>query len=157
MATIPAMPTLDDPLLGFRFAVSFLGTTGIDHPKDFRFQQVSGIGYQLEVGKIGEGNQQVVSRSFPQNLVPGELELVRGMPLNSTYREELLDSFNDFQFKPRSVLVSILNEIASPISSWVFTEAYPVSWEISGLDADANQVLVENMKLTYYQLKPLSL
>lgn len=151
---VPA-PHLDIPLSGFRFGVFFLGKLGISHPLDFRFQSVSGLSIGVELVK--EGNSATRSNDLPERVSYSNLVLKRGMPLLSTLSMELQDSFQRFRFSPRDVLVSILDENALPLSSWLFSKAYPVKWSLSTLDADSSAVLIEEIELSYTDFKPLTL
>lgn len=152
----PVPLELDDPILGFRFAVTFLGHTGPGHVLDFRFQSVKGLSLGVEIGKneAGYGDQGI---SYPQSRKKGLLELERGLPLVSTLRMEFQESFRTFQFKPRNVLVSLLTEDAVPASSWIFHYAYPVEWSMSDWDATNSQVVIERLKLTYSNVEIISL
>ena len=154
---LPALPELDDPLLGFRFGVFFLGKIGVAHPLDFRFQSISGLSINVEVTQEGGTGPSVSGRVLPESLTYSNLVLKRGMPLFSTLSRELHRNLNDFSFSPRSVLVSVMDENAMPLNSWIFSEAFPVKWSLSGLDADSNSVVVEEMELNYKSFKPFLL
>lgn len=150
-------PELDNPLLGFRFGVFFLGGIGIAHPLDFRFQEVSGIEARIEMttsDSMGEGENH---RQFPGKTKYTNLTLTRGMPVLSTLRQEIQSSLTSPHRVARNVLVSILDENALPLNSWLFTDAYPVNWSISGLNASSGQVIIETMELTYSNFRPFSL
>lgn len=164
--SIPILPELDNPLLGFRFGVFFLGTLGIAHPLDFRFQSVSGLGARVEFG--GEGTERTTSRNRdrpvssrnrdrPVRMSYENLQLKRGLPLFSTLRMEVHKSFSEFQFSPRNVLVCILDENSLPVSSWLFSEAFPVRWSLSELSADSSSVIVEDLELKYRNFKLMAL
>lgn len=148
---------LDDPLLGFRFGVFFLGGTGLAHPMDFRFQEVSGLDAQLEMSPVASLGQGDSSRQLPARTKYQNLVLKRGMPVLSTLRQEIQSSLSGSRGVARNVLLSILDENALPLNSWLFTEAYPVRWSISGLNAASGQVLIETMELTYSNFRSFSL
>lgn len=152
----PMRAELDDPLLGFRFAVFFMGVTGPAFPLDFRFQSVEGLGQGITVERLGD-QAALNPRQYPSGRAENQLELKRGMPRISTYRMEVLKSFEEYKFKPRNVMVSILDENGIPFSTWLLREAYPTKWSISGLDATANQVVIENLSLTYVSAEAFSL
>jgi phage tail-like protein len=155
--SIPTFPELDSPLLGFRFGVFVFGNSGISHPLDFRFQSVSGLSVRVELsGEESEGTNKS-KRALPERVKYENLSLKRGLPLFSTLRMEVHKSLDQFRFSPRNVLVSILDENALPMSSWMFSEAFPVKWSISELDADSNAVLIEELELKYKNFKPMML
>ncbi len=155
--TIPILPELDNPLLGFRFGVFFFGSIGISHPLDFRFQSVSGLSVNVELSGSGSEGTNASKRALPERLIYENLTLKRGLPLFSTLRMEVQKSLSQFKFSPRNVLVSILDENALPLSSWMFSEAFPVKWSLSELSADSNGIIVEELELKYKNFKPMML
>lgn len=154
---IPSIAGQDDPLLGFRFAVSFLGSSGVDFPLDFRFQSVSGFSVAVEVNKVGGAGNNKTGLPLPQRLEYPNLILKRGMPLASALRQEIMDNFDDFEFRLRNVLLSLLDESGQPASTWLFQDAYVTRWSLSGVDATASGVVIEEMELSYLNFKNFSL
>lgn len=150
--SIPLPSELDNPLLGFRFGVFFLGPIRTAHPLDFRFQSVSGLGVRLELGGAKSGKNEL-----PESVKYDNLSLKRGLPVFSTLRTEVQKSFSEFKFSPRNVLVSILDENALPLSSWVFSEAFPVKWSLSELNAESSSVIIEELELKYKSFKRMAL
>ena len=148
---------LDDPLMGFRFGVFFLGSLGIAHPLDFRFQEVSGLGGRIKMSSVDSMGQGDSSRQLPNKTEYTNLVLKRGMPVISTLRMEIQQSLLQSQRTARNVLISILDENALPLNSWLLKEAYPVHWSISGLNASSSKVIIETIELTYSNFKPFSL
>lgn len=155
--SFPSSPELSTPLQGFRFGVFFLGVTGVAHPLDFRFQEVSGIDARIEMESIQSLGEESNSRQLPGKTVYQNLVLKRGMPTASTLRLEVQGSLLSSRRITRNVLVSILNEEALPVSSWLFTDAYAVNWSLSGLNASSGDVIIETMELTYSSFFPFSL
>jgi len=151
------LPELDNPLLGFRFGVFFFGSTGISHPLDFRFQSVTGLGVSVELSGGGSEGTNTSKRALPEKIKYENLRLKRGLPLFSTLRMEVHKSFDQFRFSPRNVLVSILDENTLPLSSWMFSEAFPVKWSLSELNAESSSVIVEELELKYKNFKPMLL
>ncbi|MEM7370306.1 MAG: phage tail protein [Bacteroidota bacterium] len=154
---LPIPPGLDPPMVGFRFGVFFLGKIGVSHPLDFRFKSVSGLNVNLETETIGDETGAGGGFNRPKGLTYSNLVLERGLPMFSTLSREIQSSFQQFKFKPRNVLLSVLSEDALPLKNWLIKEAYPVKWSISGLDAAGSQVIVENLELTYSSFKSFSL
>jgi len=155
--SIPLPAELDNPLLGFRFGVFFFGVSGIDHPLDFRFQSVAGLSVRVELGDGGNSGSNSNKRALPEKIKYDNLTLKRGLPLFSPLRMEVQKSFSEFRFSPRNVMVSILNENALPVSSWIFSEAFPVKWSLSELSAESSSVIVEELELKYKNFKPMML
>lgn len=156
-AEFPMLHDLSDPLLGYRFGLFFLGKLGLSHPLDFRFQSVSGLSASVSVTRKTGVGSNVEAYGFPESTTYTNLILKRGKPVLSTLSMEFQKSLRTFQFKPRTVLLSVLNENALPINSWVLSKAYPVKWSLSGLDAEQSNVLIEEMELSYSSFKPMPL
>jgi len=153
-ANFPVLDHLTDPLLGYRFCLFFLGTLKVSHPLDFRFQSISGLSASVEVKRTGGTGANVRNYGFPESTSYSNLILKRGKPTVSTLSMEVQKSLNNFRFKPRNVLLSVLSENALPINSWLISDAYPVRWSLSGLEAEQSGVLIEEMELTYSSFKP---
>ena len=51
--------------------------------------------------------------------------------------------------RPRQLMVTLRNENFDPLITWTFTNAYPVRWETSPLNAMENAILTETMELCY--------
>ena len=157
IANLPSVPLIDDPLLGFRFGVFFLGKLGIAHPLDFRFQEISGLEAHLEVSPLSALGQGSNARQLPEKTKYQNLVLTRGMPVLSTLRMEIQDSLAASRGVARDVLISILDENGLPLNNWLFSDAYPVRWSLSGLNASSGQVVIETIELTYSKFKAFSL
>lgn len=145
------------PPLGFRFNVFFFAGGGVPNPFDIRFKRVSGLGSTIATQPLTEGGQNLYTQHLPQGVQYENLVLERGMAVGSLLVAEFNLTMSLFRFSPGNVLVSLLDEEAQPISSWLFMTAYPVKWTVAPLDADSNQVVVETMELAYQRMQSLRL
>lgn len=145
------------PILGFRFGVFFFIGGAIPNPVDFRFQRVSGINASVNTMSVEEGGQNLFSHRLPVKVQYENLVLERGMPVVSPLAIEFNVTMSQFKFFPSNVLVSLLDEAGSPVASWLFIKAYPVTWSISDLDAEANSIVVETMELAYERFQAIRL
>lgn len=143
------------PPLGFRFGVFFFFGGVIPNPLDIRFSKVSGIGSSVETQTLQEGGQNLYSHRLPKAIQYDNLVLERGLAVGSLLVAEFNATMSLFKFNPSNVLVSLLDESALPISSWLFMTAYPVKWSISALDAESNQVVIESMELSYQRMQSI--
>ena len=50
----------------------------------------------------------------------------------------------------RVLMVTLKNEIEKPLITWTFTNAYPVRWEVSPMNAMESAVFTETMELAYH-------
>ena len=155
---LPQPAELDNPLLGFRFGVYFLSKDTVDHNLDFRFQSVSGLSVTVGFGaSTTKGYSASGDGMLPESLTYGKLLLKRGYPKESALRAEIQQSFEEFQFRSRMVLVVLLDEQGEPLQSWQCMEAIPTKWSLGNFDATSSAVLIEDLELTYKQLQPISL
>lgn len=147
--------TQSAPPLGFRFGVYFFAG-GADHNSlDFRFKRVSGIASTVSTRTLNSGGQNLYSYKLPERVEHENLVLERGLAVRSPLAIEFDEAMSMFRFSPSNVLVTLLDEAAEPIRSWLFTNAYPVKWSMSSLDADSNQVVVETMELAYQRMQAI--
>lgn len=134
----PTSIQLDAPLMGYRFGVYFMANSGIGvaHPADIFFMKVSGIGVRRdEMEKQGTQFENLV--------------LERGLPIHSNLSKEVLHNLKTIKPKPTNILISLLDEQAKPVQSWIFKEVVPVSWSVSPFNANANEVVIERMEFRY--------
>ena len=153
----PIQSVIAGPPLGFRFSVLFLFGGVIPNPLDTRFKKVSGIGSLVTTRTVNEGGQNLYTQRLPEKVQYENLVLERGLAVASPLALELNVTMSLFTFNPSNVLVSLLDESGVPISSWLFLTAFPVKWVISPLDADANQVVIETMELSYQRMQSIRL
>ena len=145
------------PPVGFFFSVDVLNASGTPGPpSDSGFQEVSGISVKMETTQITEGGEnrfthKVPGRTSYEDLVLKRGLLVRSSPLAVWVRETLSKGLNN-KIKPRTIKVSLLDansDHQKPIKTWVFENAYPVKWEISSLDAQKSEIVIESLTFTY--------
>ena len=143
------------PPLGFRFGVFFFAGGAIPNPIDFLFKRVSGISATINTTTVNEGGENLFSHRLPDKIQYDNLVLERGMMIGSPLVIEFNAAMSQFKFFPSNVLVSLLSEAGSPLASWLFIKAYPVSWSVSDLDADNNDIVVETMELAYERMQAI--
>ncbi|MFI3220332.1 MAG: phage tail protein [Methylococcales bacterium] len=153
----PIRSLVAGPPLGFRFSVLFFFGGVIPNPLDTRFKKVSGISSSVSTRTINEGGQNLYSQRLPEKVQYENLVLERGLAVGSPLAIELNVTMSLFKFNPSNVLVSLLDESGIPISSWLFLTAFPVKWTISPLDADANQVVIETLELSFQRMQSIRL
>ncbi len=145
----------DYPLTGFHFLVVFEIFPQV--PNDFRFQEVSGLSVTVNVDTYNEGGENRFVHRLPGRTSYQDLVLKRGMTLVSGVTAWCIDAIENFNYQPTNILISLLNEDHLPVSSWYIANAYPIKYEISGLNAENGQIVVESMTLRYEYYKTLNL
>ena len=131
---------------GFSFLVT---VTGISGTYEGSFQEVTGINIKLNFEEIKEGGENRFNRRLPLPPKYDNLVLKRGMILSSGLITWARKAVENFTFTPTSVVVSLLDETRSPLATWSFVNAYPVSLKISDLKAQENAIVCESIELAY--------
>ncbi len=145
------------PPLGFRFGVFFFAGGVVPNALDTRFKKVTGIGATVSTRTLNEGGQNLFSHKLPERVQYDNLVLERGLVVGSPLAVEFNTAMSQFKFSPSNVMISLLDEASTPVSSWLFINAYPVKWTVSNLDADSNTVVIETMELSYQRMQTMEI
>ncbi len=143
------------PLTGFHFLVVFEIFPQV--PNDFRFQEVSGLTVSVNVDTYNEGGENRFVHRLPGRTTYQDLVLKRGMTLVSGVTAWCLDAIENFNYQPTNLLISLLNADHLPVSSWYIANAYPIKYDIAGLNAENGQIVIESITLRYEYYKTLNL
>lgn len=141
--------------LGFHFKVEFsAGPNGDDlgigkDSFDVRFQEVTGLNAELGTENFEEGGENRFSHRLPTRAKFNNLTLKRGMLIDTKLRKWFEDAIYQFDFKPLTVTVMLLNDGGEVISSWEFKSVWPVKWSVSDLKATENALVIETVELAY--------
>jgi phage tail-like protein len=145
----------DYPFVGFHFLVVFEIFPQV--PNDFRFQEVTGLNVDVNLDTYNEGGENRFVHRIPGRTSYSDLVLKRGMTLVSGITAWCIDAVQNFNYQPTNMLISLLNEDHLPVSSWYITNAIPIKYDISGLNAEQNQIVIESMTLRYEYYTTLNL
>jgi len=145
----------DYPFTGFHFLVVFEIFPQV--PNDFRFQEVSGLTVDINLDTYNEGGENRFVHRLPGRSRYSDLVLKRGMTLVSGVTAWCIDAIENFNYQPTNMLVSLLNEDHLPVSSWYIKNAIPIKYDITGLNAEQNQIVIESMTLRYEYYRTLNL
>jgi phage tail-like protein len=145
----------DYPFTGFHFLVVFEIFPQV--PNDFRFQEVTGLSVNVNLDTYPEGGENRFVHRLPGRNTYSDLVLKRGMTLISGVTAWCLDCIENFNYQPTNMLISLLNEDHLPVNSWYVTNAIPIKYEVTGLNAEQNQIVIESMTLRYEYYKTLNL
>lgn len=140
-------PLLLPPPVGFHFLVTFeLFPQSV---ADIRFQEVSGLNVELQMESVKEGGENRFEHQLPVRTKYADLTLKRGLLIGSGVYRWCKNAFEDFEFQPVNLLVSLLNEQHAPVLSWHVVHALPKKWDISAFNAEQNTIAIETLTLTY--------
>jgi phage tail-like protein len=145
----------DYPFTGFHFLVVF--EIFPQAPNDFRFQEVTGLTVDVTLDTYNEGGENRFVHRLPGRTRYSDLVLKRGMMLVSGVTAWVVDAIENFNYQPTNMLISLLNEDHLPVSSWYITNAIPIKYDVTGFNAEQNQIVVESLTLRYEYYKTLNL
>lgn len=145
----------DYPLTGFHFLVVFEILPQL--PNDARFQDITGLSVDVNTDTYNEGGENRFVHSLPTRTKYSDLVLKRGFTLTSGVTAWCQDTIENFNFKPTNLLISLLNEQHAPVSSWYVVNAFPIKYDISGLNAEQSQIVIESITLRYDYYRTLNL
>ncbi|RMF04201.1 MAG: phage tail protein [Bacteroidetes bacterium] len=134
------------PPVGFHFSVRF-GFSGNDN--DTRFQSVSGLSVEYETEQITEGGENRFIHELPLRTKYNTLVLKRGMLIDSEVQQWCLKAFENRQFEPTDLQVTLLNENSEPLRVWKVARAWPKKWTVSDFNAEENGLVIETLELSY--------
>lgn len=152
------------PPPGFHFRVTVLGAgavaaelTGVDAS----FQEVSGIESRWETEEVAEGGENRFVHRLPRPARYSDLVLKRGLVYRDSFFAEwvgqTIGASLSLPILTQNLLVTLLNDDAIPIVAWVFVNAWPLRWEVAGLDSMRNDVATESMEFSYNYFERLNL
>ena len=134
------------PPVGFHFKVEFIG---IGNSNDIRFQSVGGLSVEYDTEAFKEGGENRFEHKLPVRTKYPDLSLKRGMLTDSKIIEWCLKAFQNREFKPVQVTVTLLNEEHQPLKTWNIFNVWPKKWSVSDFNAQENSIVVESMELSY--------
>lgn len=143
------------PPSGFHFKVEFIGVDGMNTDTEQRFQDVSGLSYEVETEPLREGGENRFEYKLPKRTKYPNLVLKRGLLKDSA----LLDWFKSavatyftvpvYDFKPADITITLLDEAGDAVAIWNVVQAYPLKWSVSDLRSTENAVVVETLEFAY--------
>ncbi|GGC76742.1 phage tail protein [Undibacterium terreum] len=138
------------PPPAFYFTVGF----GSGNPiADTAFNEVSGIGTEIETESVVEGGENRFVHQLPKQLKHGNLELKRGIaqfssPLVGWCRATLEGEFSTI-LQLRTIIVKLNGEKKQVLRAWEFNDAYPVKWSVDAFNSTKNEVAIEKIAFAY--------
>lgn len=120
---------------------------------DTSFQEVTGIGSEIETEPYSEGGENRYIHQLPKSVKHPKLVLKRGIAKMSSPLVIWCRSVFEADFMapivPMPIMVYLMNEDKIPIRGWSFDNAYPVNWEVDNFNSTKNEVAIEKIELSY--------
>ena len=134
----------------FNFKVVFSSASGMS---DTSFQEVSGIKASIDSETYNELGENNFTLQLPKPPTYTNLVLKRGIAdLNSPLVKWCRSIFEGNFVKaigPMPVQVHLIGKDETPVRTWSFSNAFPVSWEVEGFNSTKNEVAIEVIELRY--------
>lgn len=135
------------PPVGFHFLVEFdLDDAG---EQDTRFREVSGLNMELGQETHNEGGENRFAHKLPMPASYGDLSLKRGKMADSAVIAWIRDAVQNFDIRPTTVWVKLLNDAHEPLETYTFVNAWPKKWSIADFNAETSEFVVETLELSY--------
>lgn len=135
------------PPPGFHFKVEFLDIQAVEN--DILFQSVSGLNVTLQTETIKEGGENRFEHIVPTRTKYNDLVLKRGVLTDSGVIKWLRAAIENYEFKPTTVIVHLLNENHDTLIKWEITHAWPKKWSVADMNAEQSSALIETIELNY--------
>lgn len=142
------------PEPGFPVAFSFRVVFGEKSLKDeTSFQEVSGIGAQMDSEPVTEGGENRFVHRLPTGVKYEPLVLKRGVgPANSALVKWCRVTFEGGlgeRIQTAPLTIYLLDPAGNPLRAWQFADAYPTRWDAGTFDANRNEIAIETIQLSY--------
>jgi phage tail-like protein len=139
------LPLYPPPGFHFRVAFELPGQSA----QDVRFQEVAGLNAEMQYEQVREGGENRFTHQLPVRAQASDLVLKRAvLPDSGVYRWARA-AFEDFQFRPLNLVVSLLNEQHQPLLAWHVVHALPKKWDVAAFNAEQSAVALETLTLSY--------
>lgn len=123
-----------------------------EEPRDrveMGFQEVGGLTATLGVRSLNEGGENRFKHQLPERVTYSNLILKRGLITDSSVLQWVINALSNFEFKPITIFVKLLDVNEQPLVTWEVVNAYPVKWSVSNFNAEQSTIVVESMELAY--------
>lgn len=149
-----ALLNFEYPMVGYHFLVLF--EIFPQTPVDVRFREVSGLSVSMLTESVKEGGENRFEHKLPTRSSYSDVTLKRGLFNTALLTEWCRQAIENYDFKPVNVLITLQDENHVPVFGWYLINAFPVKWEVTGLNAEQSQIAVETLVLSYNYFKIIS-
>lgn len=143
------MSEIKRPIINCRFKIEIDGV-------EMGFLKATGINSQIEYKEWDVGGG-FYPYKYPVSIKHNNITLEKGVSDCDYFYDWIEEIKNKRIVVKKNFQISVLNSEREIVKKWQFTNGYPVSWEITELDAMANSVLVEKISLAYEEMKKVTI
>jgi phage tail-like protein len=136
-----------NPTDSYQLVPAFYFSVRIDE-EDIPFHSVSGLSATIKY-------KETMGVSLPEGTEYGDLVLSRALTtINSKFAKWIFDIFyrgfdTPQKFVPKTAVLQLLDAESNPVFSWRFIDLLPKKWELSSLDAQKNELVIETITFEY--------
>lgn len=137
----------DDELVGSWFDVSF------DNKISGSFQEIGGLGVDIEVVEITDAAKDTTTRKRPGTTKYSEVTLKRTLSADKSFWnwvKSIRDGKRDFRTNGAINVYDMGGEL---VASWEITNVWPSKWSASDLDVGSDDLMQEDVTLQCEQLR----
>lgn len=132
--------------VGFHFVVHFAFS---NDAVDYRFQSMSGLSVEFTTETVVEGGENRFEHTLPVRTQYSNIVLTRALVTDSALVEWCRKAFEDREFSPTDVTISLLSPELEPLRTWQVSRAWPLKWQVSDFNAEENALVIETLELAY--------
>jgi phage tail-like protein len=136
-------PRTPDPAFTGRFKFK------LDNIDIGMFTEVSGLSVQIDVEELVEGGQNQFVHKLPGRMKWPNLVLKRGYTGDHELYDWAAARTDNGDVIRRQIAITLMDQAGNPVKRWEFTNAWPVKWELSELDASKNEVSIETIEIAH--------
>ncbi|UXH79425.1 phage tail protein [Roseateles amylovorans] len=135
----------------FYFAVAIGKTNARDI--EASFQEVGGLSVEMDIETVVEGGRNESVHQLPKPVKYPRLTLKRGVaelksPLVQ-WCKNVLEGALAKRIETQPLTVRLMDREGQPLRIWAFTDAFPVKWEVDGLESTGNKLALERIELVH--------
>lgn len=137
------------PPVGFFFQLSL----GEGDDMGTSFQEVSGIGAEMNTEELTEGGENRFIHRVPAGTKYSNLIVKRGLVhSDATLAQWCLNTIeSDFSaaISTKSIILTLVDADSRALMAWTFFNAWPVKWSISDLKTLGEELAIESVEFVY--------
>ena len=136
-----------DPYVGYRFMVDIQGILVGG------FQEVSGLSVEMATEDYQEGGTNDFVYKLPKTVKHGDIVLKKGLLDLNLLRDWYEGIAGGGHVVRKSGSIRVLDSKKNSLYSWDFYDAYPIKWEIGGLNAGTAGIIAESITLAHHGIR----
>ncbi|MGB8647437.1 MAG: phage tail protein [Anaerolineae bacterium] len=135
---------IPDPAASFRFLVQ------VGHMVAGRFTECSGLEFTAEIKTYEEGGLNSTVHQLPGRFKFSPVTLKKGVGMDGAVLWDWVKQTVNGHIEAKDVTVILLDPLGFvPIRIWTLHNAYPTKWSLSGIAANATEIVVEELQLAH--------